>query len=419
MQTAEARYARNRARATIAAFLLMVSASCGQAFGFLVVAGSARFGVATSSFLIWTTIWLLGGALALPWVGHLISRIGVRTVAIVSGIVASGCIAAMAFAHDIVVLYALSALLSVPWVGCTIVASTTLATGWHQHRRKGVVVGLVATGSGVGGVLWGVFMPFVVGLGGYQAGMLAISGVRFVIVVCLGSVFITKPPIATPTPIRPARSVTRVSGALVLLTLRGFLGGLDLVFSAILPTILIASIDDAAGAGQIFATYSIVAIVVAPILGLIHDRFGFRALLVVLMCGELLIFPIVAGAATTMPALLYPFVPLAAFVLSAPFVVLPLAVSRSVHPSNYAFAFSVALAGTTAGLAIGAPLWGLIFDVAGNFTPALWAAGLLGALSIAVIGLGTRQARPRGWLSVPTSPLDDPCDRLGLSEGRN
>ena len=378
----------------------MLNASCGQAFGFLVAAGARHFDVTTAAFLVWTTVWLLGGAIGLPIVGRLIDRWGVRRVVACAGIAAAASIGAMALAPRIDALYIAAALLAVPWVACTIVPASVVATRWNPRPRNGLILGLVASGSGVGGVLWGFIMPPLVANGGYVVGVLVLAAIVLALTMVGALVLIREPP-PLPVPSAPAARRERLLGRSQLLLIAGsFLSGLELVYSALLPAILLG-MGPRLDVGLVFGLFSIATIFVPPLLGAAHDRVGLARVLAALAAVNLALVPLAAVLRGSGPDWLVVVIPVTALVLGAPFVVLPLAISRRFGADRYATRFAMALAGVTAGMAVGAPVWGLVFDLTGHYDLALYVSGPLGVVAIGLIGRAVKARQSVAGTSGP------------------
>ena len=372
----------------------MVTASCGQAFGFVVSAGARHFDVTTSSFLLWTTVWLLGGAIALPWVGRLGELWGYRRTILFSGCLASACVLGLAFAPNVFVLYLFAALLSIPWVGCTVMPATTLAARWNRGVRQGLAVGAVAAAAGLGGCMWALIMPSLVEQRGYVGAMLTLAAIILLLTGIAGGILVREPPVEDPLSMSGAAPVVgerrRTRGFVTMLVMGGFLCGLQLVFSALMPAIVQTMEPDAARVSVIFGVFSVSVALCGPLLGWLNDRFGLRLVLILLAAVDVTVLPLIALSNTSFPDVIPALIAMSALVLGAPFVVLPVAVSRAVGPAAYSGTFSLCLAGITAGMAVGAPLWGLIFDVAGAWDVAILLAALVGVIGLALIGAGSR-----------------------------
>jgi nitrate/nitrite transporter NarK len=183
----------------------------------------------------------------------------------------------------------------------------------------------------------------------------------------------------------PAPSVSgRGRWAIPVVIACAVLAGVELSFSALLPAILDSS-QEPLDAGVTFIVYSLAIIFVGPALGALNDKIGLTRLVALLACVNLVIMPLVAVMMLWEPQALIALVPLAAVVLGSPFVVLPLIVSRRRDPRSYAREFSRVLAGLTSGMALGVPLWGLAYDLTGDYAIAVILATPLGAGAFAIL----------------------------------
>ena len=163
---------------TVAAFGAIMTSSTPVAMGFLVIPGSEHFGVTTAQFLIYFTLFLLTSAALFGFTGRLILRIGVRPVLITGGIISALAWVGMAYAPNIYVFYIFAFIMGVGASGNNLLPANTLITGWHVHKRRGTVLGIVATGAAFGGLIIGFIFPKVMAAGGHTAadGIIGLAG---------------------------------------------------------------------------------------------------------------------------------------------------------------------------------------------------------------------------------------------------
>lgn len=398
----EKRYRRDRATSTVAAFGAMVTASLSLAMGFLVNPGAKHFGVTTAQFLLYFSIFIMTSAIAFSFVGPVIARIGVRLVLIVTGLIAAASVFGMAFAPNIIVFYVLAVPLGVGAAGCNLLSANTLVTGWHVHSRRGTVLGVVACGIGVGSIAWGFLFPPLVRAGGFRVGVLAVAA-GFVLFSVLPGIFLARnPPLAEPgvgeVHEDSARGKVSLSGfKLVIgtLALGAMLFSFESAFGSIQPAVYDAAGIDSTVAGYMLSFYAFCGILAKPMLGYMYDRFGARALFVVLAALFVFGLPPLGLALQVGVDVLFPFLALAALSLAIPTVILPLVAVEAVGRDRFPVAYGAVLAGLFIGLAISVPSWGFIFDVNGTYVPAMYGGGVAGLVGLWVVFIAMRLGRRR------------------------
>lgn len=402
-----AKFRRHRTMSTVGAFLLMVMASLNMAMGFLVLPGSKWFGVTTGQYLLWYTVYMLSSAAVFVAVGKLMATIGVRRVIVMSGTLVVLCLFAMAYAPNIVVFYVLACPLGIGWAGTAALASNSIITRWHTAKR-GMVLGVVATGIGVGGFIWGILFPPVLAAFGFRGGMLAVACLVILLSLVPG-IFLIK-----DSPRLPAYGATQESSGkrrgllnsvatpVALLGAASLVIALEGTFSQIQPAVYAASGIDLQLAGLLVSYYALCGIVAKPLLGYLYDRLGTGVLFVALGVLFIVGLPGIALLRELGIWVFWILIPIAAISLSVITVVLPLLTVRAVGEDRFPVAYGVVMSGTWVGLAVGLPLWGMTFDVTGDYDLAMLLAGLAGlaglALSFIALKLGIRA---QGLLQTP------------------
>lgn len=384
---------------TVAAFGAVMTASTPVAMGFLVIPGSEHFGVTTAQFLIYFTLFLLTSAVIFGFVGRLINRVGVKIVLIVGGLITSLSWIGMAFAPNIYVFYVLAFFMGVGAAGNNLLPANTLVTGWHVHKRRGTVLGIVATGSAFGGMLIGLVFPTIMASGGFVGGSVAI-GVMIFFTSVLTGVFLAKNPprpgeenaddsIAVASKADRKAALKGFGFTVAILAVAGFLFSLEGAFSTVQAAVYTTFGIDLATAGLMIAFYSLCGIVAKPILGFMHDKMGMKPLFVALTVLFILGLPTLALSLHFGLNLTFPILAISAISLSIPTVILPLVAVNAAGRERFPIIYGFMLTGSYTGTGIGVPLWGVVFDLTGDFALAMYlggAAGLIGLL-LAYIGL--------------------------------
>lgn len=411
------RVRRDRLKATIGAACLTFCVSFVVAFGLLVPSGIKHFGISVSAYLIQYTLLAAVSGLCFALVGKLTPKFGIRRLIIIGGSITAVSILAMSLTTNLYAFYFFAALHGVGWAACTLMAATIVINGWHLHKRKGSVLGLVLAGNAVGGTVWGMIMPRIVHTFGWSGGMQTLALAAVIMMVLPGIFLIKNPPMTVEQKEHAALTAAklptlRAAGLMTTLTLI-MLGTLGLSLEGgaiqILPTLFEARDIDAQKAGVFVSLYAIGGIVTKPLFGFIYDKLGPKGASFVAWLAYMIGFPWLALA--TVEFSYYFIIPLIALALTTFTVMIPLIVADAVAPERFAVVYGRAMMIGALGLAFSAPVWGLVFDLTGSFTPALYGASVLGTLGMVALLIGRHKGR---FQTAKTARID--LDKPSLTE---
>ncbi|OBB17688.1 hypothetical protein A5761_10065 [Mycolicibacterium setense] len=386
--------------------MFMMNASLAIAFGFLVVPGSRYYGVSTATFLIWMSVFSLSMAAGFTLAGSLIRRYGVKRQAFVFGLVASTSLACMAFAPTVTVLYLFACPFGFAYSGCTVLPANSLVNGWHRHRRRGTVLGIVGTGSGVAAIVWGFAMPFLVEHSGLRGSLLTLALVVLCLVAVPAALLVTDPPLNASTRISgsadaagPEPGRRSFSWAVAALVLATFAFSAESVFAQIQAAIYEAWEMSDSLAGWLVSYFAGSVLVAKPTVGYLYDRLGAVALVGVLAVMFTFGLPAIVLLHEKGLWSFLVFLPIAAISVCVQTVILPLFVSHIIGKQRFASVYGYTLTAAHVGVAIAGPLWGRTRDVYGVYDLAMFVAGGLGLvgllLAFIALKLGNTSKRVR------------------------
>ncbi|WP_181149745.1 MFS transporter [Arthrobacter sp. MYb227] len=408
------RVRRDRLRSTLGATCLTFCVSFVVAFGLLVPSGTKHFGVGVSAYLVHYTLLAAVSGLCFGLVGKLVPRVGIRRLVIIGGSITTISIFAMSLTTNLYLFYFFAVLSGVGWSSCTLVAATIIINGWHLHQRRGSVLGAVLAGNAVGGVLWGLVMPTVVQMYGWSGGMQLLAICALAMMVLPGVLLIKNPPVRTTQQDQTALTTSRLpslraSGlrfAVALLVIGAFALALEGGSVQILPTLFADRGIDPVKAGVFVSLYAVGGIVTKPLFGFIYDRFGPRGASFAAWIAFMIGFPWLA--LTTSENSYYIIIPLISLALTTYTVMVPLIVSDAVAPEHFSNVFGKTMMIGSLGLAISTPMWGLLYDLTGDFTPALYAASVLGTLGMVLLLVGRHWGKKQTLKVASSEPVDVP-----------
>jgi sugar phosphate permease len=416
---------------TVGAFGAIMTSSTPVAMGFLVIPGSEHFGVTKAQFLIYFTLFLVTSALMFSVTGRIMSRYGIRIVLIIGGLISSLAWVAMAFAPNIYVFYFLAFIMGIGASGNNLLPAKSLIMGWHVHKRRGTVLGIVATGAAFGGLIIGFIFPKIMEAGGFVGGAIGVGVMVFICSVVSGVLLVRNPPRAgeenadeealeTTTKSDRKSAIKGFGFTIVLLAIGSFLFSLEGAFGSMQAAVYPSFGIDLASAGLMISFYSICGIVAKPLLGILHDKLGIKPLFIVLVVLFIMGLPALALSLQLGLNLTYPILAIAAISLSIPGVIIPLVAVNAAGHQRFPSVYGFMLTGSFIGTGLGAPAWGLVFDLTGNFTLAMYAGGALGltGLLLAYIGLGRglKVRAAQGEASTTGIFLPEDTDETGYEE---
>ena len=189
-----------------------VGFSClGYILGPLVVPLQQEFGWGRGE-ITQTSLWSsLGMAAALPFLGRLLDRYGVKRVAWISvPLFAAVLFALSQFESTLLIFLVLYALAGIIGVGTSAVTySKAVVERFNNHR--GFALGIMATGLGVAGLLLPPFMGTVIAEYGWRGAYLAMGCLALTPLLVLGFVKFPRPTEATDSAV-PSKEELRLPG---------------------------------------------------------------------------------------------------------------------------------------------------------------------------------------------------------------
>lgn len=426
------RLRRDRLTSTIGATCLTFCVSFVIAFGLLVPSGTKHFGISVSAYLVQYTLLAGVSGLCFALVGKLVPRIGIRNLIILGGTITTLSMLAMSLSTNLYVFYFFAALHGVGWSACTLVAANIVINGWHLHKRKGTVMGLVLSGNAVGGVVWGFVIPPVVQAFGWAGAMQMLALVAGLMMVAPGILLIKNPPttISGRQPNSQQRKLPSMRGAgfgavMMLLMFGVFALSLEGGSIQVLPTLLQDRGIDATRAGMLVSIYAIGGIITKPLFGYLYDKAGANRATFVALLAFVIGFPWLAVTQSDLSYFM--IIPLIALALTTFTVLVPLVVGDAVGQTHFPDAYGQTMTIGSLGLAIATPLWGLVFDLTGSFNPALIAAAILGSTGLLLLLAARRSGRkqlakaitpaaaePVVHSSTPVDSFDDALSGPGI-----
>nr|NLI50199.1 MFS transporter [Propionibacterium sp.] len=382
-----------------AASLMVFGSSIFLSAGFVNPHIARDFGVGIGQVMLYNSIMMLAGAVSTMVIGPLLlRRLGTRPTVLLAGAGVVLALLGVSVAPGLAVLYALAALLGLAFVLCTSLAATLLINTWFEARR-GTMLGIVFSISGLGGVLLGLAMPPIVGAVGWRGAFVVLAGFAVLTVLLPGLLLIRSQPADVglrpagalgeeATADQPAVGVPGVPRGRAFRSLQ--LGALALgmvlyhMVQAIqqhtMPLYAERGVDGVA-AGSLVSLMSLCVVGATLAVGAIADRFGIGTALWASALAQTLAMTVLWLAQGYLPLAVGTV--LLSMSTAVAGVCLPLIVMLAFGPRDFAAILSPVMGAIPIGLALGTPLWGTIKDATGSYAPAL-----AGAAVVTLVALG-------------------------------
>ena len=177
-----------------AMFIAGVTTGARNGFGVFVIPMSEDLGFTRTGISIAAGMgWLING-ITQPLVGHIFDKFNSRKVILISLLVAGLATAGLSLTfHLYFLIFLFSFVLSTAMSGASIGTLMPLLARWFVKRRT-LVLGLVASGSSIGGMVLIIFSGYIVDLFGWKVSWITLGAIVAVLAVPLGFVFLRNNP---------------------------------------------------------------------------------------------------------------------------------------------------------------------------------------------------------------------------------
>ena len=394
------------------------------------------------AFLIYFSILTIAIVLSLMFfAGRLLAKYGSRVMLVVGGVIMPAGLALFATSTGNLTFYIAGALLGLGYGTSIALVPPVLINAWFIARR-GLVLGIVLAGTGVGGLIWASIGPSLALSSLGWRGVVWIMAVAMAVCTIVPALFLirNKPadvglvPYGFDTAGAAAGATPGTFQALPGFTYKQALRNSNfwiacasfLILGAVVSVTQVLSIIFRSAAypdpidktswtpGQVafysslFMVWLSFLVIWKPVLGLLNDRIGLVRMLVVsmiLMTLAIVYLPSMVYGSSV--ALMYVAMTFMASGVSNAIVTPPLVVAQAMGLREFAKIFALAVAFIYAGNAIGAPIWGLL-GTSGNTKIGLYVAPVLLALFVIGCTIAVKRGKAQYTKLAETQP-DQPA----------
>ena len=362
-------------RPALAAFALMVAmALTTTALSFFVGPVCDELGFGRGSFTVYYSFLTASGAAAVPVLGQVINKRGVRGIIAVASVWVSVGLLLFSLSGKLWMFYAVSAFMGIFGTACVSLCANVIVQQSYPGPRASGLTGLVMSGSGLGGMAVSLVLPGLIeGLGwrwGYRFLAVCWLLLEFCALALLGK---TELSCSVGQRRTPVDGMTRAQAlghpAFYLLTLVILILSAACGIQQQLPSVL---------SGYGFTTQEVSAMVSfftaalalgKIVQGLLYSKIGPHK-------GGYLIVAIfsISFLLLRIPGLVYPALAMLAVGMGCVTTLMPILTRFTFGALEYAAIWSILSTASNLGALIASPLFGFVYDSAGSYEPAMAAS---------------------------------------------
>jgi OFA family oxalate/formate antiporter-like MFS transporter len=390
------------------------------------------------AFLIYFSILTL--AIVIPlmfFAGRLLARYGSRVMLIVGGIIMTGGLALFAASTGNMTFYLAGALLGLGYGMSIPLVPPVLVNAWFVDRR-GLVLGIVLAGTGVGGLIWATIGPSLAQSSLGWRGVISIMAAAMAICTIVPALFLIRNKPADVGLVAYGADTTEVAAngvpgstqavpgftykqavknanfwiACASFLILGSVASLTQVLSIVFRTAAYPNPIDKTSwtPGQVafysslFMVWLTFLVIWKPVLGQLNDKIGLVGMMLLsmtLMALALVYLPSMVYGSSV--ALMYVAMVFLSAGISNALVTPPLVITQAMGLREFGKIFALAVAFIYVGNAIGAPIWGVL-GTSGNTKIGMYVAPVLLALFVIGCTIAVRRAKAQYTKLPETQP---------------
>lgn len=378
----------------VSAFLLMMAmALTSTALSFFVTPVCADLGIGRGSFTIYYSLMTAAGALSNTFLGQYVNQKGVRGLILVSGFWVAAGLFLFSMSRTLWMFYAVAAALGLFGSSCTSLCANVIVQTCFSGEQASGLLGIVMSGSGVGGMIVSMILPGIIETRGWQFGYRLLSvlwlGLLVMSFLLLGKQETTHAVGHRATPVSGmTRAEAMKSPKLYLLMVSGCIMYAVCGIQQQMPSLLGGMGFDTATVASMMS-FLTAALAIGKILqGGLYGRVGIirgSYIMVLLFAASFLMLMI--------PGIVYPALIALAFGMGVVTTLMPMVARFAFGPREFAAIWSILATASSVGSFAATPLWGMVYDMTGTYTPALIASSV--GLVIALVCLVTSLKEPK------------------------
>lgn len=370
-------------RPAVSAFFLMLTMSLiSTALAFFVEPVCADLGFGRGSFTLYYSLMVAAGAVGTSFLGSYMNAHGVRGVILVSAVWICAGAWGLSFSTSLWMFYLVGAAMGFFASTCVYLAANVIVQQSYPGADASAVLGVVMTGSGIGGVIWSMVFPKLIDTLGWRFGYRTLGVCWLVLavlaVLMLGSqkVSETKGDAAAASGGTSRKDALRsLPFVLVALTMCVMIVGSCIAQH--LPSVLGGMGHGTEQISLMISVMTAVSAVATVVEGFVCSKLGIRRTMTIVL--------ILYAAGYCMLALgvwIYPALICLTLGFGAVSTLMPVVVREIFGGRDYTAIWSVVLTSSSVTSFAATPAWGMVYDIFGTYLPALVVTPVLLAASV-------------------------------------
>lgn len=400
-----------------AACLIMSAMIAGTvSFGFFMDPVTTDLGFDRSTFSLYFSLITIVGAVTLPVYGKLISKFGTRPFVIFGGIWTGLAFAAFSLCKSLPMFYLVGCLGGLGFFGCSYAVVPVIVSTWFVEKN-GLIMGIASACGGTVAMLLGLIFPSFINGFGWQMGYVLLGGIVFALTTPIGLLLLRSNPaelgllpygaeegrgVETSRPDEP-HAGKLLSGiaygeALKMPQFWGFLAAFLLLAICVTITQHLAAYFVSVGfsavaAGLFMSVISAGIILTNTSAGIVSDKIGLMKTF--LICSVLYAVSYVLLPMTSSVVVICIALVLMSIGNANTSIFSPMLTGATFGQKDYAALWGLVSMANVLGQAVGAPLWGLAYDLTGGYQVAMHISAAVVALAYFVVVWAYKSAQAK------------------------
>ena len=379
-------------RPAVAAFFLMITMSLqSTALAFFVEPVCSDLGFGRGSFTLYYSLMVAAGAISTSILGSYMNKHGVRGVILVSAFWVGAGALGLSFSTSLWMFYLTGAAMGFFGSTCVYLAANVIVQHSYRSSDAAAILGLVMTGSGIGGVIWSMAFPKLIENLGWRFGY-RLLGLCWLVLAILAALILGRQKISAASSDEKAEAggtskkeaFRSLSFVLVALTMCIMITASCV--SQHLPSLLGGMGHGTEQISLMISVMTALGAAATVIEGLVCSKLGIRKTMLVIL--------VLYAAGYCMLALgvwVYPALICLTMGFGAVSTLMPIVVREIFGGRDYTAIWSVVLSCSSVTSFVATPAWGTVYDMFGTYVPALVIATVLLALSVFALTVAFRK----------------------------
>ena len=373
-------------RPSAAAFLLMMAmAVTTSALSFFVSPVCDDLGIGRGSFTLYYSLMTATGAVSTTFLGQYANKKGVRGILLVSSFWCFAGLLLFSISGSLWMFYLAGAAMGLFGTSCLSLCANVIVQTSYSSEQASSLLGFVMAGSGVGGMIFSLILPGILETYGWRLGYRFLA-VCWIVLVLGGFLLSSRQETVGGVGNRKAvlsgmtRAEALKSAKFYLMVVAIVLYTVGTSIQQQLPSLLSGLSFTSSQVGVMMSVMTASLAVGKIVQGMLYSRVGIprggAVITVLFIAGFFLLLS---------PATAYPGLVSLAFGMGIVTTLMPTVVRFVFGAREFASIWGLLATASSVGSFISTPVWGIVYDACGTYTPAMLTVPVL--LAVALIAM--------------------------------